>query len=62
MFLQTLEEVRRKLAMLDTELNKEKSVSRRYQVAVEKLMQFVEVFNNDGKMCVSRHWTIKLIL
>ena len=42
-FIQTLEELRRKLAVIDNELNKEKGMSRRYQVAVERLMQFVEV-------------------
>ena len=42
-YVQTLEEIRKKLAVLDSELSKEKGVSRRYQVAVERLMQFVEV-------------------
>ena len=42
-YVQTLEEIRKKLAVLDNELSKEKGVSRRYQVAVERLMQFVEV-------------------
>ena len=40
---QTLEEARKKLATLDNELRKEKMISRRYQVATERLMQFVEV-------------------
>lgn len=41
--LQPLDELRRRLAIIDNELTKEKSASRRYQVATEKLMQFVEV-------------------
>lgn len=41
--LQTLEEARRKLATIDNELRKEKMISRHYQVATERLVQFVEV-------------------
>ena len=41
--LQSLDDLRRRLAIIDNELNKEKSMSRRYQVATERLMQFVEV-------------------
>lgn len=41
--MQNLEELRKRLAVIDNEWNKEKVASRRYQVAVEKLMQFVEV-------------------
>lgn len=46
--LQSLDELRRRLAIIDNELTKEKSVSRLYQVATERLMQFVEVGGNDN--------------
>ncbi len=40
--IQNLEETRKRLAVIDNELRKEKLVTRRYQVAIENLMKFVE--------------------
>ena len=44
--MQTSSELRRRLATLDCQLKKEQQISRRYQVAAERLLQFTEV-NND---------------
>lgn len=40
---QSMDELRKRLAIMDNELTKEKSVSRCYQVAAERLIHFVEV-------------------
>ena len=40
---QTDSELKRRLAVLDCQLKKEQQNKRRYQVAVEMLLQFVEV-------------------
>lgn len=52
LFLQTLDEARRSLATVENELRKEKLISRRYQVAVERLMQFVEVQIKPKKIII----------
>lgn len=43
LFAQTDSELKRRLAVLDCQLRKEQQNKRRYQVAVEMLLQFVEV-------------------
>lgn len=41
--VQSNEELRRRLAAVDCQMRKEKKAVRRYEVATEKLLQFVEV-------------------
>lgn len=45
LFIQSNEELRRRLAAVDCQMRKEKKAVRRYEVATEKLLQFVEVFH-----------------
>jgi hypothetical protein len=51
--IQSLDDLRKRLAVMDNELNKERAVSRRYQVATEKLMQFVGVSEQSALPAIS---------
>ena len=42
--MQSAQDLRTHLAAMDCELRKEKATTRRYQVATERLLQFVEVW------------------